>query len=174
MLDALMTIFTSSGLGAITGLVGSYLTKIEERKAAKQRHEFDLKMAEIRIQETQLETQHELSMADKEFERAESEGKIAIETAEVAAFTESIKSQSVSTGNGFVDAVRGAMRPIITIFLLAVSTYIIIRVGKILGGIENMDRTYLAEMYKAVISDFLFLTVTSVTWWFGSRPAQRK
>lgn len=174
MLDAIMGIFTSSGLGAITGLVGSYLTKVEDRKTAKQKQEFELKMAAVRNQELKYESDHELAMADKEVERAETEGAIAIGTAEVVAFKESLKSQSVSTGNSFVDAVRGAMRPVITIFLLGISTYIIIRVGELVGGIENMDREYLSGMYKAVISDFLFLTVTSVTWWFGSRPSQRK
>ena len=165
-------IVTSGGMGAIIGLAGSWMTKREDRKKAELDLERELKVGELRLKELEAESNHELAMADKAMERAEVEGNIAIESEEIAAFAESLKSQAKSTGIIFVDAVRGLMRPTITVFLLGLSTWMAIAVHKLVGGLDSLPANELFALYKLIIMQVIFLTVTAVTWWFGSRPSK--
>ena len=167
-------IVTSGSAGAVVGLVGSWITKREDRKKAELDLEREIRVGELRLRELEAESNHELAMADKAVERAEVEGDIAIGSEEIAAFTESLKSQAQATGIIFVDAVRGMMRPVITVFLLGLSTWLAISVHKLVGGLDSLPAAELFALYKLIIMQIIFLTVTAVTWWFGSRPSKRE
>ena len=167
-MEWLVDIFTSGGLGAVTGLVGGLLTKHIERKEKSNERNYLLKKQELNIKELELEQAHELDMADKEVERAKVEGDIKIEHAEVGAFTESQKTMGPLTG-----ALRW-VRPAITFFLLIGSTILTVIVWNKVDGLENFTPEQLTGLLWEMIMTILFLTVTAVTWWFGSRGGNIK
>ena len=171
-MESLIGLFSTGGMGAIIGLAGSWMTKREDRKKAELDLQREIEIGKLRLQEITAESEHELAMADKEMERAEVEGNIAIESAEIDAFTESLKAQAKSTGIVFVDAVRGMMRPLITVFLLGLSTWLAVTVHTLVGGLETISKVELFDLYEIIIQQIIFLTVTAVTWWFGSRPGK--
>ena len=174
MLEIISGLLSSSGLGAIVGIAGSWLTKREERKSAQLKYDHDRHMANIRVKEFELEASHELAIADKQIQRSETEGNIAIDLKETDAFTESLKSMSKSTGIKFVDGIRGMMRPLITIYVLILSTIISMEIGTLIGGLDTIPQGKLISMYRYIIEQLIFLTTVAVTWWFGTRPGNRK
>ena len=166
----IVDLFSTGGMGALVGMLGSWMTKREQRKNLELTIKRDLQLGELRLKELAAESAHEVQMADKQMERAEIEGEIAIEEAEVDAFAESLKTQARSTGVVVIDAIRGLMRPVITVFLLVLSTWLAVNVHKMVGGLDSMPGNELFDLYKLIIQQLIFLTVTAVTWWFGSRP----
>ena len=73
----------------------------------------------------------------------------------------------------FVDAIRGLMRPLITIYLLIIATFVVINIGSYIGGLESLEKAEMVTMFKNTITQIMFLVTTAVTWWFGSRPSQQ-
>lgn len=173
-MEALLSILTSTGAGGIIGVVGSWLTKREERKNIQLQFERDVKLAEIRKDEAKIEADHELALADKQIERAQVEGSVAIDQAEVEAFTEGLKEQSKTYGIKAVDGIRGLMRPIITVYLLIIATLLTLKINQLVGGLDSLEMSELKGIYDNVINQMLFLTATAVTWWFGSRPSSQR
>lgn len=173
MLDTILGIFTSSGLGAIVGLLGSWLTKREERRTLELKYDFDVKMAELRKSEAEMEFNHELAIADKQIEKTEIEGEIKVEEAELNAFLEGLKEQQQLYKIKFVDAVRGLMRPVITIYLLIIATYITYKINSHVG-ISAVDKAELLAVFKDTIAQIMFLVTTAIAWWFGSRPSSQR
>jgi hypothetical protein len=137
MIGAILSILTSSGLGAIIGTVGSIFVKKEELKAAKLKYEQDFKMAELDLRAAADERAHDIVMADKKIELTQAEGEIEKDLIEVDAFKDSLKEQFKSYGIAFVDAVRGMMRPVITLYLLGISTYVAFKISYLVGGLEH-------------------------------------
>lgn len=173
-MEALLSILTSTGAGGIIGVVGSWLTKREERKNIQLQFERDVKLAEIRKDEAKIEADHELALADKQIERAQVEGSVAIDQAEVEAFTEGLKEQSKTYGIKAVDGIRGLMRPLITVYLLVIATLLTLKINQLVGGLDSLEMSELKGIYDNVINQMLFLTATAVTWWFGSRPSSQR
>lgn len=173
-MEWLVGLLTSTSTGGIIGVLGSWLTKREERKNIQLKYEYEVKMSEIRKEEARIESDHELAMADKQIERAQVEGELAIGEQEVIAFREGLKEQTKTYGIMLVDSIRGLMRPLITIYLLVIATFVMIKINGIVGGFEEFDQEELMNTYKGVIDQVLFLTATAVTWWFGSRPSSQR
>lgn len=183
-MEWLVDLLTTTSTGGIIGVLGSWLTKREERKNLQLKYDHDLKMSEIRKEEAKIEAEHELAMADKQVERAQVEGELAIGEVEMKAFTEGLKEQSKTYGIRLVDSVRGLMRPLITVYLLVIATFIMIQIHNLVGGfdtvicgpnsVESCNPDTAINTYKSVIDQVLFLTATAVTWWFGSRPSSQR
>jgi len=173
-MEALLSILTSTGAGGIIGVIGSWLTKREERKNIQLQFERDVKLAEIRKDEAKIEADHELALADKQIERAQVEGSVAIDQAEIKAFSEGLKEQSKTYGIKAVDGIRGLMRPLITVYLLVIATLLTLKINQLVGGLDSLEMSELKGIYDNVINQMLFLTATAVTWWFGSRPSSQR
>lgn len=161
-MEWLMGILSSSGLGSIIGLAGGLITKKLELRAKKQELEFQIKMRDLDLREGEQERSHEIAMADKHMERAQVEGDIQIEAKEVEGFVESQKSNKVEGALRWV-------RPIITGYLLIMSSVLFVVVWIRVGGLENISKADLVDMLLLMINAVIFLTVTCVSWWFGSR-----
>lgn len=175
MITAILGLFTSSGFGALIGLFGSWLTKKEEAKAAKMKYEYEAKLAEIRKQEAEIEFKYQVQLIDKKIDLAETEGETQQEIANTEAFKESLKEQSRIYKSVFVEALRGIMRPAITIYLLIIATIITVKIGGFIGGMKiSLTFEEMLILYKEIIMQILFLTTTSITWWFGSRPSSQR
>ncbi|MDH5182470.1 MAG: hypothetical protein OEX12_01150 [Gammaproteobacteria bacterium] len=162
-MDWLVDIFSGSGFGAVTGLVGGLLSKFTELKAKKAEFSFNLRMAELSLKESMMEHNHELAIADKHLERAQVEGELQVERAEVGAFTESIKNANNVTG--FLRYVR----PAITAYILIGSTFLFGVVWTKVGGLEAFSASELNDLLKDMIQAVLFLAITTTSWWFASR-----
>ena len=173
-MEALLSILTSTAAGGIIGVVGSWLTKREERKNIQLQFERDVKLAEIRKDEAKIEADHELALADKQIERAQVEGSVAIDQAKIEAFTDDLKEQSKNYGIKVVDGIRGLMRPLITVYLLVIATLLTLKINQLVGGLDSLEMSELKGIYDNVINQMLFLTATAVTWWFGSRPSSQR
>lgn len=174
MIAAILGILTSSGFGAIIGLLGSWLTKKEEAKQLKQKYEYEAKMADIRKQEAEIELKMQMQMLDKKLEITQSEAEIQQDIANADAFKESLKEQSKIYKSQIVEIIRGLIRPVITIYLLAIVTYIAIKVNYLVGGFGSFNPDELLVLYKDIINQIFFMALTALSWWFGSRPTQKR
>ncbi len=174
-MGVLMQVLSSSAFGAVIGLLGSWLTKREERKNHKIKSEYEFKMAELKKAETELKYRHELELAEKKIEGIKTQGTIDKDLEELKAFKESVKTQSKNSKIKIVDAIRGLMRPTITLYLLVIGTIIAINLHHFAGGIENsLSAPEVVIMYRETIAQIMFLLTTAITWWFGSRPSSSR
>ena len=170
----IVDLFTSGGFGAVIGLAGGIATRWQQAKMDQAKFKFDVDMANVRKEEAKIEAEHELAIADKEMERSQVEGAIAVEVVNSEAFKEGLKVQRIATGIGFVDAVRGMMRPVITVYLLGLATWLAVKVHIMVGGLGSLPAETVSALYLQIVNDVFFLTTTSVAWWFASRGAVRR
>lgn len=168
MLDAIVGLATSSGVGAVVGVVGNWLGKIEERKQAIVDNEHERAMRVHDLQELKLSQTHSLDLAERQLAQTETEGEIAADVKDADAFIESIKADQ-ATGVGWVDAVRAMMRPLLSVYLVGLTTYVAVVVFIRLGGVESLPEDQLLELAEQIIQQVLFLTTAAVMWHFGSR-----
>jgi len=161
-MDWLITALSTSGFGSVIGLAGGLITKHLEAKNAAKEMEFQVAMRELDISEGEQERAHELGMADKMVERAQVEGGIKVEALEVGGFIESQKNNKVSGALRWV-------RPGITFYLLIASSSLFAVVWQKVGGLQEVPKADLVDMLLLMINAAIFLTVTCVSWWFGSR-----
>lgn len=174
MLEFIAVLFGSTGFGTIIGLLGSAFTRWDERQKKKIEHAHDFEMAKLNIEELKLEQSHELLIADKELERAEVESELVINKGELDAFKSSVIVGSNKSGSSIIDGFNSLMRPLITLFFLWVTTWLTMKVHTLVGGLDSLNDTELVTLYMKIIATILFLTSTSVTWWFGARPTKEK
>ena len=169
---SVLDIFTSGGLGAIVGAIGGIVTKGQEIKLHGLQSSERIAIAKISVEELSMEQGHELAMADKQVERAIVEGRQAVELKDSDAFVESIKGAFEPTGEGFIDKLKGSMRPVITIALLSMTAVLMHELWSEVGGLKALTEGQLIELFSYVVQQVVFLTVLSVSWWFASRPAR--
>ena len=166
-MDWLTGALSSSGLGAIVGMVGGFAEKWVDIKAKRMQYNYDLRMREHDIQESSLERTHEINMANKQMERAEVEGDIKISSIEADAF---VASQQSAGKCELLTYIRAA----ITLFMLVVSTALSLLVWDRVGGIDAMTMDQLTYLLNQIVNTILFLTVTCVAWWFAARASNMK
>jgi Fe2+ transport system protein B len=172
MLDDILGIASSGGVGAALGLIGGVASKWMDLKKQKQDNINRLEMAKVRVAESKLEQQHELAMADKQAERAQIEAEIQADIMDGNALITSIQAASVSSGSVVVDGIKQLMRPIITTVLMMFSIWLAYSLWSKVGGLDSLTADQLVELFQHVINQLVFLTVTAVTWWFAARPAR--
>lgn len=185
--------FLETILGGVTGLIGNVITGIMNYKTQKLKNEHEVAMihaqtdamrieAEMNIQVTKAQYEGEVDLADArayiESQRTgqkqlfserwvdalfkvEGWGKyIAIPAAVLVAIL-----------FGFVDWLRGFMRPALTMYLTGMATFITLMAWEIMKnhGLAGMTVTEAIGLYNNVTSIIIYLTVSCVTWWFGDR-----
>ena len=168
--------------GGFLGLFGTGVKMYADHKAQQAKQLFQLKMRELDQAEMTLE--HQLHMKEVEAEAnrdiavatqnrlsTEAQAQADIEQAEIQLIQRSHESDRASYGGGFVDAIRGLMRPTLTLYfavLMALIAYQLFSISnEMIGGVTAQN------MLIEVINACIFLATTSVTWWFGSRPIKR-
>jgi len=170
MIDLLLGLASSSGLGAILGIAGNYLTQREKRLANVEANTHEKAMAEIDNKRDQAEHAQALSMADKNNDTARIEGNILADVAAGQAFTAGqVAAGRQNSGIPWVEAVKSLMRPILTSYLLIIVSYLTYALHKLVGGFEVLPTTEIYTLYTHLIHQIIFLTVTAVAWWFSSR-----
>lgn len=166
-MEWLVDIASSSGLGSIVGVVGGFAQKFVDLKAKRLEYGFEKRMRELDLEEASGDRAHQISMADKQMELAETEGDIKIETREVDAF---VASQEHSGKNNWLTLIRAC----ITIYLLSACSILSAVIWYKVGGLDAFSELELVELLNYIVRTAFFLLVTCVTWWFAARPGNLK
>lgn len=183
-------------LGGVTGLIGSVTTSITNYKMTKLNNDHKEKMVSLESEAMKLEAEMQIQIS-----RTETEGKVEI--AEVDAFKTSQEVGNkeafsdkwidkmfsvtgwvkyfaipfgvlIACGLAFVDFLRGFVRPASTIYLLGVTTWITYMSWQILqkNGMSITGQEAL-DLFKQVTSIVIYLTTSSLSWWFGNRVTEK-
>lgn len=163
-MDWLVDALVGPGAAGITGLIGGAFSKYFEAKAKREQYRYEEAMRKLDIAEARLERDHELAMADKQMERAQIEGELAIDQEEMKAFTIS------QTEGNRVEGILRFVRPGITFYLLAAVSVLFGIVWIKVGGLSTFAPNDLNTLLVDMINAAIYLTVMCVGWWFGSRP----
>lgn len=141
MIEALLAIMSSSGVGAITGGIFGWLNRREDRKTRKRDQEFQLRKLNL-------------------------ESKLEVVTKEADAFVESQKTLSKVGG-----AIKSAVRPLITGYLMFMVHNILMKLEGVTGGISSLPPELAVQLYREITLSIISLTAMAVSWWFASRPS---
>ncbi|MBT8338740.1 MAG: hypothetical protein HKP58_09640 [Desulfatitalea sp.] len=187
----------SAGLGGITGLLGTGISAFMDYKKQKIQNEHEQKMHALELQMMTKEAELAIRKTDAEADAqvrqtaAVTEQKVAEQEAEAfklsAAQAERPLLAKKFQDSRFtiytftiVDAIRSAIRPVLTIIGTIMIIVIYFKVDDYVGGLtaENaFSKIELFELYRYLVYSFVYLTFTMVFWWFGTRskvkpPAQ--
>jgi hypothetical protein len=178
-MDLITTIFGSIFSGGATGLIGVIIQRWADYKN---------RQLDIQLERERRETEIAKRKADAEImaqewagrtKVAQEEGLTAREVAESNAFAQSLFKEPERYSSGkfttaqqwilvLLDALRGSVRPLLTIYLCALTTYVWIQVRELVGS-ESLDVAAALEVWKMVVQNILYLTTTVTLWWFGTR-----
>ena len=179
-------------LGAVTGLFGTALTSWTNFKMQKVKNSHEVDM--VKLETTAM---IEEAKANIQIEKARIEGEV--ELTEASTFLEGIKQGNKQTFSekwidklfaveswlkyisipvavfiaflfGMVDFLKALMRPGLTVYLTGCTTWITIMAWDIMQkyGTE-LTSAQAIDIFTQVTSIIIYLTVSSVTWWFGDR-----
>ncbi len=149
----IITFLMSPVFGSVIGNVASYFNKKEERHMQEAKWQHEHKMTQLTAQNKREELQLEGDLADKKLEGE--------------AFVEGVKDKG-----GWMENTRAIIRPILTVYLVMLATWITYQLHTLVGGLDNIPMDQVFTMYWEIISAIVFLTVTCVTYWFNQRPSQ--
>ena len=141
MIEALLAIMSSSGIGAITGGVFGWLNRREDRKARRSDQTFELRKMNL-------------------------QSKLDIVKADADAFVESQKTLSAWGG-----AIKSAVRPLITGYLMLMVHQILMELEDITGGISSLPPAEAYQLYHDITLSIVSLASMAISWWFASRPS---
>ncbi len=162
-------VLASGGLGAIVGGVFSWVQKREERKNLELELAHEKEMANIDRLREEADQKHALALADKGMEQAALEGQIATDVADAELREATVTAQAMPSGHPLIDGVLRFVRPVITLYLLAIVSIIGANLHSLTGGLEALPSEDLFQLYTHIVQQTVFLAVTAVTWWFGAR-----
>jgi hypothetical protein len=186
-------------LGGVTGLIGNIVGGVFKYKTAKLDMETKKLMNEHQVNMVKAETAAmiEEAKANIAITRAQVEGEVELADANVYLQAQKEGNKNyfsnkwidallsvqgkwriltfpagivIATLFGFVDFLKGLMRPTLTAYLVAMSTWIIWMAWQIMNtnGV-TMDTITATGIFSDVTSIVVYLTVSCVTWWFGDR-----
>jgi len=175
-------------LGVLSGLLGPIVTSISNYLSQKLKNAHDEKMAELNMQMMKLEAEMQIKVQ---------ESKVAgeVEMAEIAALKESYKEANTTLFDrsymeilsrnkyfswvnhiiafmfAIVDFLKQLARPIITYYLLAVSSYLTLLCYRFIeaSGGSGLKLAAAEKIFADSVNVLLYLTVTVVVWWFADR-----
>jgi hypothetical protein len=158
------------GGGAIGGILGAItpiVAQAQKRKQKREENAHEREMAKITLEETRLEQSHELAIADKEIDKAETEGELLIDQKEVDGTIEIIKGQANARG------AKAWIRPVLTAYAMIIATVLSWAVFRSAGGLEAFTASEKVDMLTLIVdSAFLFATA-SFMFWFTARQIEK-
>jgi len=180
-------------LGGVTGLVGNVITGILGYKTQKLKNDHEINILRAETEAMKMEAQMQIEVT-----KAEIEGAVELADAQAYMISQKVGSEKMFSEKwidklfsvegkfgrffaipaavliailfGFVDWLRGFMRPALTLYLTGVTTVITWMAWDILNkhGIGMTSAEAIAT-YTQVTGMVIYLTVSCVTWWFGDR-----
>lgn len=186
MLEILGSVLGNVLSGGATGLIGV----IAQRWADYQNRKLEIQLEKQRAENALAVRKQDLEIMDREWrgrvEVAQTEGATAVSVADANAFAKSFqmepkqysdsskltpRQQWVMVG---LDALRGAIRPLLTVYLCLLTTLVWFQVRSVLGQTQGMDVAAAMEVWKMVVGQILYLTTTCTLWWFGTRNKSKQ
>lgn len=181
-------------LGGVTGLVGNIVTGVMNYKTMKLKNQHDQAMVTLETNAMKEEAKMQI-----EITKAEIEGAVELADAQAYAVSQKLGNAPMFSEKwidrlfsvegkfgrffaipcaivlalafGFVDWLRGFMRPAITVYLTGMTTVITWMAWEIMKkhGLDSMSVQEAIGIYNQVVSIVIYLTVSCITWWFGDR-----
>ena len=198
MPDIVSTLTSVFGGGA-TGLLGVLFQRAFDYKAKQQDVEL-VKLNNLHAQElARIEADKENRLAQSTEKLAEEEAQSRLQLAEVDAqskadeaaarsYIASVESDRATYVNPktlarsrfariamtTVDAVRGLIRPVLTIYLVVIASLMFCWAKELAANSSTpipADKVY--DLVKTISDTLLYLSTTCVVWWFGVRPTAK-
>lgn len=177
--------------GVITGLIGNVVTAITNYKTQKLKNAHEVQMTKLETEAMLAETQANIQITE-----TKTQGELAIQDARI--FKESIKAGSgklldssvvdkLLDGKytkwvgtflvfllGVADTLRGIMRPVLTLYLVGLTSWITYQAADILAAKATvLTASMAAGIFTNVTGIVVYLAATAVAWWFGDRSVQK-
>jgi len=156
-MSAILSVLASPILGSVTGFIGQWLTRKEERAMLAEKNRHDEAMLEAQNKQAIL-------IAEKKLQGAIEEGKMAIAKEEAVAFTESQKSVP-----GIGDTIKNWVRAALVTYVAIVCLVLTIMVYRSMGGLGAMHTSALVLMFGEAVSQFFFMFGLAFSWFYGVR-----
>jgi hypothetical protein len=190
-------------LGTVTGIIGNAVGawfKFKDRKleleGMKLTHEHEVNMVRIQTQAMIAEAKANIKIT-----QAQVEGAIEIEDSRAFMEAQKLGNKSLFSYQwidglmqiqgwwriitfpvasliaflfGFIDFLRGLIRPALTIYLCGVTTWVTYMAWEIMQRSEiTLSAIQAVDIFNDTISIVTYLTVTAVTFWFGDRQMSK-
>lgn len=170
--------------GGVTGIFGVAVQRIAdyqnkkldiEREAQSQAHE----IAKMKLEGDMMEKEY---AARTQIAATEAQGREAV--ADAGAFAESMRTEPQKYSDGvkatgwqagllvILDFIRGLVRPLMTVALLAATIWIYAEAVYALRGLA-MSSEQALQREQVVVGTILYLFTTVTLWWFGTRNKQQ-
>jgi hypothetical protein len=164
--------------GGATGVIGAGLSRFADYKLEKLRMEHSREETRLQNEQIRIEGQVRTQVAEVEAAgEAEVAGYSALSAsyqADAATYLAKATGKFSSFFMGMVDWVRGMTRPVVTGYLITLTTWIAFQLYGLVGGLHEqqvlVSEGDLVRIWWDVINVVLYLTSAAVLWWFGSRP----
>lgn len=191
MWEILSTVLTSVLGGGATGLLGVLLQRFFDWRKAQQDVQLMQMQLEAARETRRIELEHQERMAGRVADMQALEMRLDAEAREIEAAERAFiashasdratysapsaqeQSRLVRWLLGFVDGVRGLMRPGITVYTLWMLTVVFLWVRSLyeqMGLKLTQDQVH--DLTQQSVGTIFYLATTCVVWWFGVRPAQ--
>lgn len=177
-------------VGTLVGLLGTGLTTYSNYKMEELRANNKLK--ELELQGKLLRAEAEASI-----QLAQSAAQLEMMEQESAAFTESQRNNKPVLNEGYIssmltqrgwrciftvpigllltlllgigDVLQHAMRSILTIYCLCITSWVTYQCYSVLNKLDSLDVFQMSQGWQDAREVVFLLTVTMVSWWFGDR-----
>lgn len=157
-MSAILSILGSGAFGSALGSLFQWLN----RKAEIQAKSAEYKHAEAMID---LQNKQAIALADKAMQQTREAGEQTVAKLEADAFVESQKAPTVPIG----EILKSWVRTAIVGYLLLLATFLAMKVGRLVGGLESLDTAVLMPLYADIVAQVFFLVNLAVSWYFGAR-----
>lgn len=161
MIDTLVDILSGGAIASIVGMIGGFLSRIEERKTLELKLNYEERMANI-------QRSRETFLAEQKLTMSELMGKQRIEGLEGQAFLESQKPRSEIS-----EIIKACVRPIVLGILLVHTFFLYGALKELAGELDAFPAADIAAMYKLIVISSLSLTTMGVSWYFSQRSSKQ-
>lgn len=179
MLEAITGFLGSALSGGITGVLGAGIIALFSWLNKKQDYAQQIALREMDLKQVQLEADNAVRL---EKERRETEEI----RADSLAFSDSQRYWNSELPEayaskmpkwvvallGLAEFAKGAIRPVLTVYLLGACTWVTFVAFNATGG--GVIRHNAFTLAMQCVDTINYLTVTAITWWFGSRGIKTK
>ncbi len=163
MLTAILSFFGSSAMGSLIGWLGGAFNRWIDLKGKTLDYQFQLDKAkadkEYMLEEAKVALEREKEVTNRE-----------IEVAGYAAMSSSYDADKETYGGGFVDAVRGLLRPLLTLCFFVLNVGLVVWVADMVQVKEvPFSNEQLFDLAMKVIAWSMFQGGVCIGWWFANR-----
>lgn len=174
-------------IGVVTGLIGNIVTSITNLKTQKLKNAHEEKLISLRTNAMLAETDAKIRITEAKVRGKITEieeetyksgivvgNKDLLEKGVIAKLLEGKWTKwlglVLTFFMGVVDVLKGFIRPVLTLYLVGLTTWITYYAADILSAKEALlSSTEASKLFNDVTEIVIYLTVSVVTWWFADR-----